>query len=127
MKLLEMLLGKLTSLKVIMFTLALMSIIGVMLWWQSGFRWQRPTNKQRFELVYTSLIKEMSRHGVVRQRHQTPNDYCQLVMTRYPNIKIEIQAFTDFYNRIKYQESASVSQQDVKEAKRLLRHLFKKI
>lgn len=127
MKLLEMLLGKLTSLKVIMFTLALMSIIGVMLWWQSGFRWQRPTNKQRFELVYTSLIKKMLRRGIVRQRHQTPNDYCQLVITRYPNVTDEIQEFTSFYNRIKYQEAANISQQDVKHAKRLLTRLLKKI
>ncbi|OIQ48433.1 MAG: hypothetical protein BM565_01350 [Gammaproteobacteria bacterium MedPE] len=127
MKLLEMLLGKLTSLKVIVFTLALMSIIGVMLWWQSGFRWQRPTTKQRFELVYTSLITKMSRHGVIRQRHQTPNDYCQLVMARYPNITDEIQEFTDFYNRVKYQGVAGVSQQDVKHAKRLLMQLLKKI
>lgn len=127
MQLLKMLLGKLTSLKVILFTLTLMAVIGLMLLWQSGFRWQRPTTKERFERVYVALMKQMAIHGVARLHHQTPNEYCRLIINKHPNLAIEIQAFTDFYNQINYQEIATVSSQDVKHAKRLLMRLLKKI
>jgi len=126
-KLLEMLLGKLSSLKIMSFTVGVLSLIGLMLWWQSGFKWQRATSAQRFERVYLALIKHMERRNIKRRLHVSPNVFCAEIIDRKPNISTEIQLFTDFYNEIKYQQTTPITPQHVKKLQRLLRQLLKKV
>lgn len=126
-QLLQMLLGQLSRLKIIAFTLSLMAVIGMLLWWQSGFKWQRATLKQRFDMVYLTMVKQFVRRGITKPLHTTPNDYCALVAARYPHVAEEIQAFTHFYNNKIYRDSSSLSKRDVTQAKVLLARLLKKI
>lgn len=126
-QLLEMLLGKLSSLKIISFTIAILVSIGLLLWWQSGFRWRRSTPAQRFENVYRLMIKQMTNKGVPRDKHLAPNEYCEKIADKYPHIKNEIERFTLFYNNARYRTKQSISSQDVREAKLLLADLLKKI
>lgn len=126
-KLLAMLLGKLSRLKIVMFTIGILFVIGLFLWWQSGFTLVRSTPQQRFERIYLRMIKHIERRGVKRALYISPNDYCQLVIVKYPAITNEIQAFTDFYNEVKYGYTSPVKKQDVRQLKSLLRQLLKKI
>ena len=126
-QLLNMLLGKLNSLKIISFTLVVLTLIGLLLWWQSGFRWQRVSSAQRFERIYLLMTQQMDKRGVAREKHLSPNEYCIKISAEHPHIRSEIQKFTDFYNKVKYQKKQPVSRGDVTKAKRLYGQLLQKI
>ncbi|MCG7532941.1 DUF3488 and transglutaminase-like domain-containing protein [Psychrobium sp. MM17-31] len=127
MQLLQMILGKLTGLRIVAFTLFLMAAIGLLLWWQSGFRWQRPTMQDKFEAVYQSLIKQMARRGVVRENHHTASEFEAVICAQHPELSKEIKEFTAFYNRVNYRTQSAARADDVKCAKQLLNRLLKKI
>ncbi|NRA54862.1 MAG: DUF3488 domain-containing transglutaminase family protein [Gammaproteobacteria bacterium] len=126
-KLLEMLLGKLSSFKIITFTISLLLGIALLLWWQSGFKFRRLTPQQRFDRVYLTMVKQLERHDVIRAIHMSPNQYCQLVVAKYPVVSDEIRAFTHYYNDITYGSKTPVTKQDVQQLNRLLRQIVKKI
>ncbi len=128
-KLLEMLLGKLSGTKVVSFIIAIFSIIGLMLWWQTGyiFNFRRATPEQRIEQSYLRLIKQMEKRGIKRDLHMSPTAYKDLVVSHYPHINNEIQSVTNLYNTIKYKQKTPITKQQVLKLKRLLRLLFKKL
>lgn len=128
-QLLEMLLGKLTGTKVMGFIIIVFSMIGLMLWWQTGyiFNFRRKTQQQRVDQLYLRMIKHMEKHDVKRELHMSPTAYKEIIITKYPHINKEIQSFTSLYNTIRYKQNTPVTKQQVLELKSLLHVLFKKL
>jgi len=126
-QLLSMILGQLTPIKLIMFTLS--CLMGVSLWLliAGGFRLKRLTPQQRVERQYLRVIRACASEGVSRKVHLTPTSYQQLVIKRLPHLSEEITDITTRYNRMRFVRARSITHQDMMAFTAASRRLLNKI
>jgi hypothetical protein len=67
--------------------------------------------RQRVQLIYLSLVRWNSHHGINRKNNQTPNEYAHILIDKIPELTRDIYSLTTLFTEARYtRHPISVSQ-----------------
>lgn len=126
-QLLSKVLGQLTQIKLIVFTLTCFALIGLWLFYAGGFRLKPLTPKQKIDQQYLKVTEAFAKKGLARQAHFTPNCFQQLIIEQFPQFSDEIIDITMRYNRIRFVRNRPITHRDIAAFKSVCQRLLNKI
>lgn len=126
-QLLSKIIGQLTQMKLITFTLTCFTLVGLWLLYAGGFRLKRLTPLQQIDKQYLKVISACAKKGLIRHEHYTPSHYQQLVLERFPQVENEIVDITTRYNRMRFVRTRAISHRDIITFKAVTQKLLNKI
>lgn len=101
-KVLQKLLGKITTQKLAIFMLICILLIILAIAMSAGLiHFSR--GKDKISTAYFTVCSQLAKQGMIRDTHQGPQDFCEQVINAYPNIEKEFSRFTQYYIALKYQ------------------------
>ncbi|MGS0680052.1 transglutaminase TgpA family protein [Shewanella sp. 125m-7] len=113
---LEDLLGQLTPIKLAIFILISLSVIGLSIAYSAGIIQFRRSSDKHLNAYY-SVCKMLRQRGLPRAHHEGPQDYNQRVASVFPSIAKDFDKLTQYFVAIKYQ---NLSENSNKHCSRLL-------
>jgi len=126
-QLLSLILGQLTPMKLVLFTISCLLLVSGWLLFAGGFRFKRLTLQQKVDRQYMEVVNACIKQGVTRQTHHTPSQYQQLIVDSHPHLSDEVADVTMRFNKMRFVRQRVITQQDYAAFVRVCRRLLNKI